>query len=291
MPPRKRKAAAAPATNKARPAAASVAAELCAVAVADRLHAAALPVTPSLAQADSVLAQWSEQDAGPTPRGGALAQRQPSMALRPAAAAPAELAPQHSLRAALSFAAARAAELQNAPPPQDAPPAPPARRGQAAAAKARAALLEAHLAKLGLRRELCATDGNCQFRALALLLLGDAELHAQTRAAAVAALRASAERYAPLFASPAAFSKYCNDMARTRTWGDELTLAAAADAYAVRVHAVQSTERNWHLSYEPQPLPAGVQLPPPPPEAPAGKLRRVFLAYTSPVHYDAIGLA
>jgi len=271
MPPRKRKAAA-PAAEETRPAAASVAAKLCAAC-------------PSLAHTDSVLAQWSEQDAGPTPRGGALAQRQPSLVLRLAA-----LAPQPSLRAALSFAAARATELQSAPA-QDAPPAPPARRGQAAAAKARAALLEAHLAKLGLRRECVSTDGNCQFRALALLLLGDAELHAQTRAAAVAALRASAERYTPLFASAAAFNKYCNDMARTRTWGDELTLAAAADAYAVRVHVVQSTERNWHLSYEPQPLPAGVQLPPPPPEAPAGKLRRVFLAYTSPVHYDAIRVA
>ena len=250
------------------------------------MHAAALPNTPSLAQADSLLAQWSEQDAGPTPRNGALAQRQPSLTLwLPASASPAALAPQPSLRAALSFAAARATELQSAPPPHD---APPVRRGVAAASKARAALLDSRLAALGLRREKVATDGNCQFRALAALLLGDAELHAQTRAAAVAALRASAERYAPLFASDAAFAKYCNDMARTRTWGDELTLAAAADAYEVRVHVVQSTERNWHVLYEPQPLPATM---PPPPEAPAGKLRRVFLAYTAPVHYDAIGLA
>ena len=283
MPPRKRKAAAPTAADEALPAAASAAAELCA-AVADRVQA--LPITPSLAQANSVLAQWSEQDAGPTPRGGALAQRQPSMTHRlPAAASQAALAPQPSLRAALSFAAARATELQSAPPPQD---ALPVRRGVAAASKARAALLDARLAALGLRRERVATDGNCQFRALAALLLGDAELHAQTRAAAVAALRASAERYAPLFASEAAFAKYCNDMARTRTWGDELTLAAAADAYQVRVHVVQSTERNWHVLYEPQPLPATL---PPPPEAPAGKLRRVFLAYTAPVHYDAIGLA
>jgi hypothetical protein len=132
-------------------------------------------------------------------------------------------------------------------------------------------------------------DGNCQFRALALLLFGCAERHACVRAAVVAALRARADAFAPLFDTPRAFAHFCNDMACAATWGDELTLAAAADAFGVEVHVVQSTEENWHLCYTPPeaPQPAAAA------EAghAAGKTRRVFVAYIAPVHYDAIVLA
>jgi hypothetical protein len=104
------------------------------------------------------------------------------------------------------------------------------------------------------------------------------------RAAVVAALRARADAFAPLFDTPRAFLRFCDDQACAATWGDELTLAAAADAFGVEVHVVQSTEENWHLCYTPEQPQAGG-------DAAAGKTRRVFVAYIAPVHYDAIVLA
>jgi hypothetical protein len=286
MPPRKRKLAelaAAPSSAEQ-----GVAAGVC-EAVAHRMSAAAPPGAPTLGRADSVHAQWWAQDAAPAPRRGSLASRQPAAAAEP----PRPVKTTPALRAALSFAAARIPELQSAAP-AEAAHAPGGQRGAAARARAR---LDGRLTELGLRRERVDADGNCQFRALAALLLGDAGRHADTRAAAVAALRGgSRSRFASLFDSDAAYSRYCDDMARPRTWGDELTLAAAADAYGVRVHVVQSTAQNWHCCYEPQPQDgadgdrqaASKTLLP---MDSSGKPRRVFVAYSAPVHYDAIVLA
>jgi hypothetical protein len=166
-------------------------------------------------------------------------------------------------------------------------------------------LLDTRLAALGLRRWRVSGDGNCQYRALARFVAGTQEAHGAVRAAVAAHLRAScaassassntpatyasssaiADTFAPLFESRAAFARYCDDVARPGTWGDELTLAAAAEALGAEVHVLQSTPQNWHLVYAPS---AALSA-----DAAAGgkKTRRVFLAYVAPVHYDAVVLA
>ena len=45
---------------------------------------------------------------------------------------------------------------------------------------------------------------------------------------------------------------YIEYMSRNRTWGDELTLRAAADCFGCTIHVVTSTDANWYLRYEPQ---------------------------------------
>ena len=108
---------------------------------------------------------------------------------------------------------------------------------------------------------------------------------AGTPAAVVARLRADADIYGQLVEDAAAFAAYCDDMAHDGTWGDELTLAAAADAFGVEVHVVQDTAANWHVAYAPTHAEDEDE------DAPPRKTRRVFVAYTAPVHYDAIELA
>tara|TARA_B100000459_G_C8389372_1_gene119877 strand:- start:107 stop:457 length:351 start_codon:yes stop_codon:yes gene_type:complete len=71
------------------------------------------------------------------------------------------------------------------------------------------------------------------------------------------------------------FIDYVAKMRQTSTWGDELTLRAACDTFAVTMHVITSTKENWHLCYVPS----------------AGKSRKfLFLTYVSPVHYNAIHL-
>jgi hypothetical protein len=217
----------------------------------------------SVARRASLRAQWEEQAAAALPPGGTLARH----------------AEHERVRRQLSIVAARIPAVQRAqlaaterPDPDPDP-------------EAGAARLAARLAALGLALCRVDGDGNCQFRALALALHGSAARHGAVRAAAVVQLRRRAAAFAPLFESPHAFQLFCNDMARDATWGDELTLAAAAEAFGVEVHVLQSTADNWHLCYVPD---VGAQQPA---EQQRAATRRVFVAYVAPVHYDAVVLA
>ena len=82
------------------------------------------------------------------------------------------------------------------------------------------------------------------------------------------------ERFFSAMFDEGAFGDYLEQMARAKTWGDELSLRAFADAFQVCVHVVTSTDGAWHLQYSPA---EGV-----PPR------KHVFLTYLSPVHYDAL---
>ena len=97
-----------------------------------------------------------------------------------------------------------------------------------------------------------------------------------------------------VFETPQEFSCYLRDMTRSRTWGDELTLRAAVEAFGCVAHVVTSEEHNWYLVYTPEsPPPDDVtalvaklcktskQQPPPP-------KKEVFINYISPIHYNAV---
>ena len=208
--------------------------------------------TITIARRTSLRRQWSEAAAAPASivQRGSLARREAS----------------EDIRRSWSLVAARLAvmpRLRGAVPQRD------------------TRLLESRLRLLKLRLHRVAGDGNCQFRSLAVFLLGSAEKHGVVRSAVVAYLRAAPPRqFAILFASAAAFLAYCDDMAKPATWGDELTLAAAAEAFGVEVHVLHSAcAESWHTVYSPSTPSA------------AGKTKRAFLAFVAPVHYDAIVLA
>lgn len=155
------------------------------------------------------------------------------------------------------------------------------------------ALLD-RLEGLGLASVEMDGDGNCQFRALADQLLGSQRHHEIVRAAAVAHMRAAADYFGIFFETATEFDDYLADMGRSRTWGDELTLRAAVEAFGCVAHVVTSEPANWYLVYTPEaPAPEEVcalvgqacrssKLPQPP----SGK--EVFINYISPIHYNAV---
>mmetsp|Transcript_34812 Transcript_34812/g.100043 ORF Transcript_34812/g.100043 Transcript_34812/m.100043 type:complete len:274 (-) Transcript_34812:192-1013(-) len=153
--------------------------------------------------------------------------------------------------------------------------------------------LEGRLKAFGMRMKEMEGDGNCQFRTLAFNLFGEQAHHAVARKAAVAHMRKHHEFFGVLFESPDEFKAYLRDMSRNRTWGDELTLRAAVEAYGVEAHVITSESSNWYLVYQPEAAeapdpkvaacPKGAALPKP------GK--QVFLSYISPVHYNSIVIA
>uniref|UniRef100_A0A7S1LZW5 OTU domain-containing protein n=1 Tax=Neobodo designis TaxID=312471 RepID=A0A7S1LZW5_NEODS len=112
--------------------------------------------------------------------------------------------------------------------------------------------LEERLAKLGLVRSVQAGDGNCQFRALAHQLFGNPALHMYVRnTVATHMLRRARSQLQVLFESSDEFEKYVAGMAQSGTWGDELTLRAAADALGCHIHVISTAQQNWHLHFAP----------------------------------------
>ena len=134
-------------------------------------------------------------------------------------------------------------------------------------------LLGQRLKALRLKQISVGDDGACQFRAFSQHLYGNQKYHLSIRHAVVKHIARERAYYGLMFDEDE-FEPYLAGMRRSKTWGDELTLRAFADAYTVFVHVITSTGDHWHLQY----APAG--------DAPPK--RHVFLSYTSPVHYDAI---
>jgi len=91
-----------------------------------------------------------------------------------------------------------------------------------------------------------------QFRALADQLFGDQKHHAVTRQAAVDQMRLNSDFFGIYFEAAHEFHAYLRDMGRSRTWGDELTLRAAVEAFGCRAHVVTSEPANWYLVYQPE---------------------------------------
>lgn len=125
-------------------------------------------------------------------------------------------------------------------------------RQQQAETRAATQRLEERLSSLGLVRSTQAGDGNCQFRGLAHQLFGMPSLHMFVRQVVVTYMSGRGrEAFLPLFADESDFERYLTTMSRDATWGDELTLRAAADALGCHVHVITSDQQNWHLHFEP----------------------------------------
>lgn len=93
-------------------------------------------------------------------------------------------------------------------------------------------------------------DGACQFRAVADQIYKDQELHGEVRARAVQRLRAHPHLYSA-FAVGESFEAYVTRMAEPRTWGDNLSLQAIADVYAIRVCILSSFPQRRFLHIDP----------------------------------------
>ena len=136
-------------------------------------------------------------------------------------------------------------------------------------------LLRKRCSYLALRQREMKDDGNCQFRALAHELFGNQEHHGFVRAEIVSFLRKHEDEYSILFVDDDAWQQFLGAMATPGTWGEEITLRAAVEAFGIRIHVLTSTEENWLLQYSPI---AGFK----------NGSRQVFLTYVAPVHYNTI---
>jgi hypothetical protein len=71
------------------------------------------------------------------------------------------------------------------------------------------------------------------------------------------------------------WEEYITNMKAPCTWGDQVTPKAVCDPFGVVVVHLITTEReHWHAFYQPR-----ERRPP---------FRHAFLAYISPVHYNAL---
>jgi hypothetical protein len=110
--------------------------------------------------------------------------------------------------------------------------------------------LDTRLKLYGLREKVVRGDGNCQFRALADQLFRDQERHAECRTVVINQLRRAAEEYAPYV--PEDYDAYVDAMRRDGTWGDHITLQAAADAYGVAMCVISSYKDNFVVEIQPK---------------------------------------
>eukprot|EP00928_Gymnodinium_smaydae_P045972 TRINITY_DN30597_c0_g1_i1.p1 TRINITY_DN30597_c0_g1~~TRINITY_DN30597_c0_g1_i1.p1 ORF type:complete len:363 (-),score=67.09 TRINITY_DN30597_c0_g1_i1:104-1192(-) len=115
--------------------------------------------------------------------------------------------------------------------------------------------LQRNMDRLGF--ELCRTDkgergvkgdGNCQFYSLSWELFKTTTRHAEVRAKIVEYLRGPGREdfsvfYAPSHPrQPATFDGYLDEMAKPTTWGDQLTLQAAANVFAAKVYVLTADQ-------------------------------------------------
>jgi len=130
--------------------------------------------------------------------------------------------------------------------------------------------LAERLRGLGLEVDVQAGDGNCQFRSLAKQIFGTPEKHGLVRSKAVRYCRLNRQRFLPYLGPE--FVRYVESMSMEGCWGDELTLRAASEAFHCMISVITSNKQHWFVRYIPD-----------------GAIRgEVFLAYVSPVHYNAI---
>lgn len=125
----------------------------------------------------------------------------------------------------------------------------------------------------GMRERRVRGDGNCQFRALADQLWQQEDRHREVRQATIAQLRRRADLYSP-FVPDEEYSSYVQRMSLDTTWGDHLTLQAAADVFGARLCVLTSYKDSFVLELEPQ-----TQV----------RLKRVlWLSFWAEVHYNSV---
>lgn len=123
-------------------------------------------------------------------------------------------------------------------------------RPESAARAASYARLTALLKANGLKERKVRGDGNCQFRALADQLYGQEEHYGLLRQQAIQQMETSREDYCNFVLG--SFDRYLARMRRSTTWGDHVTLQAAADALGVEVHLLSDYLTDSYIQVIPR---------------------------------------
>eukprot|EP00658_Telonema_sp_P-2_P048223 TRINITY_DN36697_c0_g1_i1.p1 TRINITY_DN36697_c0_g1~~TRINITY_DN36697_c0_g1_i1.p1 ORF type:complete len:227 (-),score=63.98 TRINITY_DN36697_c0_g1_i1:31-624(-) len=134
-------------------------------------------------------------------------------------------------------------------------------------------LVRRKLELYGIKEYVVAGDGNCQFRALSHQLCGDDQQYASVRKHIVAHLKAERGRYRE-FVAGQPYEDYLRTMAKDGTWGDALTLQAAADTYGAEIKLVSSYDDERGLMVL---KPSGNQVG-----------RHLWLVFWAELHYNSV---
>ncbi|CAD51913.1 hypothetical protein PFAG_02479 [Plasmodium falciparum Santa Lucia] len=137
-------------------------------------------------------------------------------------------------------------------------------------------ILEHRLWAIGCELIEVIGDGNCLFRSISRNLFHKQKYHMYVRKKCVEYMINYKEEYSIYFENNE-FQQYIKNMSKNGYWGDELCIKATADAFDCIIYIITSTLENWHLKYESKNN--------------NGMYKKcVFLAYSSPTHYDCFKL-
>ncbi|KAI8456055.1 hypothetical protein BY996DRAFT_4580119 [Phakopsora pachyrhizi] len=89
-------------------------------------------------------------------------------------------------------------------------------------------------------------DGNCQFRAISLILHNNQERHEVVRSEVVDYIKTH-RNYYEVFILPIKFEDYVEEMSKNGNWGDEITLRAAIEIYKLRVFVLSESENGAYV--------------------------------------------
>ncbi|CAH7674994.1 hypothetical protein BY996DRAFT_4567779, partial [Phakopsora pachyrhizi] len=89
-------------------------------------------------------------------------------------------------------------------------------------------------------------DGNCQFRAISLVLHNDQEMHEVVRSEVVNYIKTHRDHY-ETYISPLKFEDYVEEMSKNQKWGDEITLQAASKKYDLPVVVLSESKNGLYV--------------------------------------------
>ena len=125
-------------------------------------------------------------------------------------------------------------------------------------------------------REVPSAPGSCQFACLAHQVFGTSSRSAEVRNAVVSYIRTHLERYDGLLLPTP--SEYLAKMSAETTWGDHVTLDAAANVYSLKIELAADFDIPTVIIVEPAPSDTGSCLTP------------IYLAIYPENHYLSLDL-
>eukprot|EP00803_Ostreobium_quekettii_P009199 evm.model.scf_3184EXC.3 EVM.evm.TU.scf_3184EXC.3 scf_3184EXC:10159-12281(-) len=131
--------------------------------------------------------------------------------------------------------------------------------------------LSERLLTYGLVEKQMKMDGNCQFRSLSDQLYRTPAYHDEVRELVVCHIKDHAIQFKDFV--PDDFEGYCKKIAKKGTWGDHITLKAAADCYGVQLLLLTSYPHASVLQLDAETVRSN---------------RRLYLSYWAEVHYNSV---
>jgi hypothetical protein len=120
-------------------------------------------------------------------------------------------------------------------------------------------------------------DGACQFASIADQLFKDPSRAQAVRAQVIKQLQTHPEYYVE-FVENESYVAYCHKMSLPATWGDHLTLQAAADHFRIVINLITSYQHAPHIEIRPRGSPSNSNQ----------GLKVIWLSFFGEVHYNSL---